>query len=111
MERLNSRCIIFNKKDFFLGAAARNVSEGKVWPVAATMNQRDALYYLMTGETFNGRKAADMGLVMRRLMSIKKKDVKKACRSFLMKNRTVPGWKGIVGTTDKIRLRVMNGRF
>ncbi len=31
--------------------------------VAATMNQRDALYYLMTGETFNGRKAADMGLV------------------------------------------------
>jgi feruloyl-CoA hydratase/lyase len=33
------------------------------WSVAKTMNQRDALYYLMTGENFNGRKAADMGLV------------------------------------------------
>lgn len=33
------------------------------WSVAKTMNQRDALYYLMTGETFNGRKAAEMGLV------------------------------------------------
>jgi trans-feruloyl-CoA hydratase/vanillin synthase len=31
--------------------------------VAAVMNQRDALYYIMTGETFNGRKAAQMGLV------------------------------------------------
>jgi feruloyl-CoA hydratase/lyase len=31
--------------------------------VAAVMNQRDALYYIMTGETFDGRKAAQMGLV------------------------------------------------
>jgi feruloyl-CoA hydratase/lyase len=31
--------------------------------VAATMSQRDALYYIMTGETFNGRKAAEMRLV------------------------------------------------
>jgi len=31
--------------------------------VSAVMNQRDALYYTMTGETFDGRKAAQMGLV------------------------------------------------
>jgi trans-feruloyl-CoA hydratase/vanillin synthase len=27
------------------------------------MNQRNALYYIMTGETFDGRRAAQMGLV------------------------------------------------
>jgi trans-feruloyl-CoA hydratase/vanillin synthase len=31
--------------------------------VAETMGYRDALYYIMTGKTFNGRQAADMGLV------------------------------------------------
>ncbi len=31
--------------------------------VAAVMNQRDALYYIMTGETFDGKKAAEMGVV------------------------------------------------
>jgi feruloyl-CoA hydratase/lyase len=31
--------------------------------VAAVMNQRDALYYIMTGEAFDGAKAARMGLV------------------------------------------------
>ena len=31
--------------------------------VAAKMNQADALYYIMTGETFDGKKAAQMGLV------------------------------------------------
>lgn len=31
--------------------------------VNAVMNQRDALYYSMTGQTFDGRKAAQMGLV------------------------------------------------
>jgi trans-feruloyl-CoA hydratase/vanillin synthase len=31
--------------------------------VAATMNHRDSLYYIMTGEPFNGVKAAQMGLV------------------------------------------------
>ena len=31
--------------------------------VVATMNLRDAMYYVMTGETFDGRKAAAMGLV------------------------------------------------
>lgn len=31
--------------------------------VAEVMRHRDALYYIMTGELFDGRKAADMGLV------------------------------------------------
>ena len=31
--------------------------------VAAVMRQRDAMYYIMTGENFDGRKAAQMGLV------------------------------------------------
>ncbi len=31
--------------------------------VAETMRHRDALYYIMTGLTFDGRKAAEMGLV------------------------------------------------
>ncbi len=31
--------------------------------VADTMGQRNALYYIMTGETFQGQKAAEMGLV------------------------------------------------
>lgn len=33
--------------------------------VAQVMNHRDSLYYIMTGETFDGRKAAEMGLVNR----------------------------------------------
>jgi len=33
--------------------------------VAATMGQRNALYYIMTGETFDGKRAAEMGLVNR----------------------------------------------
>lgn len=31
--------------------------------LAEVMNYRDALYYIMTGETFNGQQAAQMGLV------------------------------------------------
>lgn len=31
--------------------------------VAGMLNHRDALYYIMTGETFDGRRAASMGLV------------------------------------------------
>ena len=31
--------------------------------VASVMGQRDTMYYIMTGETFDGRKAASMGLV------------------------------------------------
>jgi feruloyl-CoA hydratase/lyase len=38
---------------------AGNVSKA----VAETMRTRDALYYIMTGKVFDGRKAAEMGLV------------------------------------------------
>ena len=31
--------------------------------LAETVGPRDALYYVMTGHTFDGRKAAEMGLV------------------------------------------------
>jgi trans-feruloyl-CoA hydratase/vanillin synthase len=31
--------------------------------LAETVGSRDALYYIMTGETFDGRRAAEMGLV------------------------------------------------
>ena len=31
--------------------------------VSMVMNQRDAMWYIMTGETFDGRRAAEMGLV------------------------------------------------
>jgi trans-feruloyl-CoA hydratase/vanillin synthase len=33
------------------------------WNVAQTMNYRDALYYAMTGDTFDGKKAKDIGFV------------------------------------------------
>jgi len=33
--------------------------------VAETMGYRDALYHIMTGETFDGRRAAEMGLINR----------------------------------------------
>jgi trans-feruloyl-CoA hydratase/vanillin synthase len=33
--------------------------------VAETMGYRDALYYIMTGETFDGRRAAELGLINR----------------------------------------------
>ena len=38
---------------------AGNVSRA----LAETMRSRDALYYIMTGQLFDGRKAAEMGLV------------------------------------------------
>jgi trans-feruloyl-CoA hydratase/vanillin synthase len=31
--------------------------------ISTVMSQRDAMYYVMTGETFDGRRAAEMGLV------------------------------------------------
>ena len=33
------------------------------WNVAQTMNYRDALYYAMTGDSFDGRQAKQMGFV------------------------------------------------
>ena len=58
--------------------------------VAQVMSQRDALYYIMTGETFDGRKAAAMGLVNE---AVPLKDLRKRTRTLaeilIGKNPTV----------------------
>ncbi len=58
--------------------------------LAATMNLRDAMYYVMTGETFDGRKAAQMGVVNE---AVPKKRLRKRtaelARVLLGKNPTV----------------------
>jgi feruloyl-CoA hydratase/lyase len=58
--------------------------------VAAVMNQRDALYYIMTGETFDGRKAAQMGLVNEAVPKAQlKKRTRALARTLLGKNPVV----------------------
>ena len=58
--------------------------------VAAVMNQRDAMYYIMTGETFDGRKAAQMGLVNEAVPKTKlKKRTRALARTLLEKNPVV----------------------
>ena len=58
--------------------------------VSALVNQRDALYYIMTGETFDGRRAARMGLVNE---SVPRADLRqrttKLAQTLLEKNPTV----------------------
>jgi trans-feruloyl-CoA hydratase/vanillin synthase len=58
--------------------------------VAMVMNQRDALYYIMTGETFDGRRAAEMGLVN---LAVPKEQLRERTRklalTLLEKNPTV----------------------
>ena len=58
--------------------------------VAAVMNQRDALYYIMTGETFDGRKAAQMGLVNEAVPKAQlKKRTRALAKTLLGKNPVV----------------------
>ncbi|MDI3317232.1 MAG: p-hydroxycinnamoyl CoA hydratase/lyase [Bacillota bacterium] len=38
---------------------------GTMWAAAHNLNRKQALYYSLTGETFNGRQAAELGLVNR----------------------------------------------
>ena len=58
--------------------------------VAAVMNQRNALYYIMTGETFDGRKAAQMGLVNEAVPKAQlKKRTRALARTLLEKNPVV----------------------
>ncbi|QGZ42844.1 vanillin synthase /trans-feruloyl-CoA hydratase [Pseudoduganella flava] len=58
--------------------------------VADTMGHRQALYYIMTGETFTGRQAAEMGLINR---SVPKEELRDAvvalARNLLEKNPVV----------------------
>jgi trans-feruloyl-CoA hydratase/vanillin synthase len=58
--------------------------------VASVMNQRDSLYYTMTGEPFSGRKAAAMGLVNEAVPKAKLRPrVVELAKTLLGKNPTV----------------------
>ena len=59
--------------------------------VAQVMSQRDALYYIMTGETFDGRKAAAMNLVNEAvpLKDLRKRTKELAEELLMGKNPTV----------------------
>ncbi len=55
--------------------------------VASVMGQRDTMYYVMTGETFDGRKAASMGLVNEAVPRAQLRSrVDKLARTLLEKN-------------------------
>ena len=55
--------------------------------VAEVMRHRDSLYYIMTGEVFDGRKAAEMGLVNQALpLAALKAKVRAVCDTLLEKN-------------------------
>ncbi len=58
--------------------------------VAQVMNHRDSLWYIMTGEPFDGRKAAEMGLVNRSVPLTELRSATEAlARTLLSKNPTV----------------------
>ncbi|MCL6593169.1 MAG: p-hydroxycinnamoyl CoA hydratase/lyase [Alicyclobacillus sp.] len=56
--------------------------------VAAVMGQRNALYYIMTGETFNGRQAAAMGLVNEAVPREQLRDRTRALARLLLSKNT-----------------------
>src|SRR5574339_264170 len=58
--------------------------------VAQVMNHRDSLYYIMTGDPFDGRKAAEMGLVNRSVpLADLRAETEALARTLLGKNPTV----------------------
>ncbi len=58
--------------------------------VAEVMRHRDALYYIMTGDTFGGQKAAEMGLVNRSTpLAQLRAETETLARKLLDKNPTV----------------------
>jgi trans-feruloyl-CoA hydratase/vanillin synthase len=58
--------------------------------VAEVMNHRDSLYYIMTGETFGGQKAREMGLVNESVpLADLETRVRALCASLLEKNPVV----------------------
>jgi trans-feruloyl-CoA hydratase/vanillin synthase len=58
--------------------------------VAEVMNHRDSLYYIMTGETFGGQKAREMGLVNESVPLVDLETrVRALCASLLEKNPVV----------------------
>ncbi|MCW2362566.1 MULTISPECIES: p-hydroxycinnamoyl CoA hydratase/lyase [Sphingobium] len=58
--------------------------------VAQVMNHRDSLYYIMTGDPFDGRKAAEMGLVNRSVpLADLRAETEALARKLLSKNPTI----------------------
>lgn len=58
--------------------------------MADTVGHRQSLYYIMTGETFNGKQAAEMGLVNKSVPLAQLRDeVEKLCKTLLEKNPVV----------------------
>ena len=58
--------------------------------VAQVMNHRDSLYYIMTGDPFDGKKAAEMGLVNKSVpRSQLRTETEALARKLLKKNPTV----------------------
>ncbi|MGA9884887.1 MAG: p-hydroxycinnamoyl CoA hydratase/lyase [Candidatus Acidiferrales bacterium] len=58
--------------------------------VAQVMNHRDSLYYIMTGDTFDGKKAAEMGLVNKSVpRSQLRTETEALARKLLQKSPTV----------------------
>ena len=65
---------------------AGNVTKGTI----ETIGYRNALYYTMTGESFDGRKAAEMGLVNEAVPLAKLRDrTRQLAKTLLEKNQTV----------------------
>jgi trans-feruloyl-CoA hydratase/vanillin synthase len=58
--------------------------------LAATMSYRDALYYIMTGEPFDGKRAAETGLVNRSVPRVQLRDeVRRLAETLKAKNPVV----------------------
>ncbi|WP_416191157.1 p-hydroxycinnamoyl CoA hydratase/lyase [Neisseria sp. CCUG12390] len=58
--------------------------------MADTVGHRQSLYYIMTGETFNGKQAAEMGLVNKSVpLAELRGEVEKLCKVLLEKNPVV----------------------
>ena len=58
--------------------------------VAQVMNHRDSLYYIMTGDPFDGKKAAEMGLVNRSVpLAELRAETEVLARKLLSKNPTI----------------------
>lgn len=58
--------------------------------MADTVGHRQSLYYIMTGETFTGKQAAEMGLVNKSVpLAELRAEVEKLCRTLLEKNPVV----------------------
>jgi trans-feruloyl-CoA hydratase/vanillin synthase len=58
--------------------------------VVATMNLRNAMYYVMTGKTFDGKKAAEMGLVNEAVpLANLREHTRELAKELLGKNPTV----------------------